>query len=70
VVLEQQKRCSKTLPSFSLTPWSCLLHRVLELRCFARKLGRVGGVQLWSHAHRTLDIYHCKSITRVVHMSK
>jgi hypothetical protein len=54
VVLEQQKRCSKTPPSFALTPWSCLLHRVLELRCFARKLGRVGGVQLWSHAQQDL----------------
>jgi hypothetical protein len=41
VVLEQQKRCSKTLASFVLQ-----LHRVLKLRYLAKKLVGVTGVQL------------------------
>jgi hypothetical protein len=55
VVLEQQKRYSKTPPKFALQP-----HRVgnsmefLELGCLAGKLDGVAGVQLQSHAKHAL----------------
>jgi len=36
-------------------PWSWQLHGVLELRCLARKLAGVAGVQLQSHAKHALN---------------
>jgi hypothetical protein len=37
-------------------PWSWQLHGVLELRCLARKMAGVAGVELWSYAKQGLNI--------------
>jgi hypothetical protein len=49
MVLEQQKRCSKTPSICTTAPWSFGF-----LRCLSRKLGGVAGVQLQSHAKHAL----------------